>query len=369
MPPSAWLGKLIALDLMLCGHAGDLLRSAYDGEEEPDTSFEIWSKPLVLQGQLGLKLSNGQVIFEHTLFQECSAPSRSPDAAPTAVGKHRQPPAVAAKRPSMHLWERAVSDCVGSQWWAQGAASVHTSSQQQHPSQAPRQRDSCARGQCTSGYQPGSTQDSAAPKPVSLQQRLRDSVDEDAAAIDELDGFLDSFGGPSPSRDMPFPMANGHRRAAKQAWGMCNGTAKRRGAAEDPAAGDLPAAAPVQEAKHVSILAALQSAKPAGLVDVWREAGQASHEAHTSLDAQTSSSSSTTSQMHTPEQQISYTTTSLQQTLPVRSQHPSAHLCELHLVMLLMGVFCIATRIGNVKRDLQPHMCCRRQSTQKRGLS
>ena len=99
----------------------------------------------------------------------------------------------------------------------------------------------------------------------------------------------------------------------KQAWGTCNGAAKRRGPTEDPAAGDLPAAAPAQEAKHVSILAALQSAKPAGLVDVWREAGQASHEAHAS------SSSSSTSQIHTPEQHGSYTTAFLQQALQVRA--------------------------------------------------
>ncbi len=302
--------------------AGDLLRSAYDGEEESDTSLEIWPKPLILHGRLGLKLSSGQVIFEHAASQECSTASRSPDTVPIAVGKHRQPPAVAAKRPSMHLWEKAVSDCVGSQWWAQGSASVPTSSQQQQPSQALRQRDSCARGQCTSGYQPGSMQDSVAPKPVSRQH---DIVDEDAAAIDELDGFLDSFGGPSPSRAMPFPMANGHRRAAKQAWGLCNGQAKRRGPTEDPAAGDLPSAAPTLEAKHVSIMAALQSAKPAGLVDVWREAGQASYEVHAS------SSSSSASQLHTPEQQISYTATSLQQTLPVRLLNPLVYLPDLHL--------------------------------------
>ena len=129
----------------------------------------------------------------------------------------------------------------------------------------------------------------------------------------ELDGLLDSLEGPpSLPRVLPPPMTNGHRRAAKQAWGMCNGAAKRRGPLEDSAAEDLTAAAPAHEAKHVSILAALQSAKPAGLVDVWREAGQEIPQ------AQIRSSSSPTISVQAASQHTSDTMTPLQQTPPVR---------------------------------------------------
>ena len=294
------------------------MRSMCDGEDEPDASCEIWPKPLTLQGRLGLKLSDGQVLFKHVPFQSNAAPSRSSGAVSIAAGNHTQPPAAAAElascmhpqHPGVRICEKVVSACVGSQWWAHGSASVPTPGLQQCHGQASRQRDSWARGQCTSAYQPGLTQDLFSPMPLSHQHN---TADADAAAVAELDGLLDSLEGPSPSRAMPLPMANGHRRAAKQAWVTCSGAAKRRGPLEDPVTGDVPIAAAMQVAKHVSILSALQSAQPAGLVDVWREAAQASYEAHTS------SSSSSTSQAHTPDQQA-YTVAGVQHTLPVRLQ-------------------------------------------------
>lgn len=312
------------------------MRSIYDGEDEPDTSCEIWPKPLTLHGRLGLKRSDGQVLFEHATSQEYSAPSRSSEAVPIAAENHTQPPTVAAdlapcmhpQRPGVRIWEKAVSACVGCQWWAQGSASIPASGQQQCHGQAARQRDSYAQGQCTSAYQPGPTQDLVSPMPLSQQHN---TADADAAAVAELDGLLDSLEGPSPSRAMPLPMANGHRRAAKQAWVVCSGAAQRRGPPKDPITGDVTIAAPTQEAKHVSIMSALQSAQPAGLVDVWREAAQASYEAHTS------SSSSSTSQAHTPDQQA-YTYAALQHTLPVRLLTPSV--C-LHGANAFMGSECL----------------------------
>ena len=331
------------------------MRSVYDGEDEPDTSCKVWPEPLVLHGRLGLKLSDGQVVFEHAPFQDCDAPSRTLEAVPIAAGNHTQPPSVAAEHPSckhpqhpgVHLWEKAVSACVGSQWWAQGPASIHTSSQQQCHSQAYRQRDSAERGQGTSADQLGATQGSVNPTPKSHQHN---SSDEDAAAVAELDGLLDSLKEPPVSRAMPLPMAKGHRRAAKYAWVACNGAAKGRVPSEDPVTGDSSAVAPSQEAKHVSILAALHSAKPAGLLDIWREAGQGFHEAHIS----SSSSSSSTVQI---SDQQTYTTASFQQTPPVRLLPPSVcrYMRPLHIydIVCLLHETCCAFLTDNldIKRE------------------
>ena len=96
-----------------------------------------------------------------------------------------------------------------------------------------------------------------------------------AVAGAALNGPLEGFKGPQASRAMALPTANrGPRKPARLIDGQLNGT-KKRAAWQEDEAGSTSAAALPQDAKHVSVLTALQSAVPAGLADLWRDAGQA----------------------------------------------------------------------------------------------
>ena len=112
-----------------------------------------------------------------------------------------------------------------------------------------------------------------------------------AAADTALDGLLEGFKGPQSSRAVAQPTANrGPRKPARPPEGQLNGTKKRAAWQEDGAGSTLAAALP-QDAKHVSVLTALQSAVPAGLADLWRDAGQADVARDRSSDASGASNS------------------------------------------------------------------------------
>ena len=119
-----------------------------------------------------------------------------------------------------------------------------------------------------------------------------------AVAGAALDGPLDGFKGPQSSRAMALPTAHrGPRKPARPLEGQCNGT-KKRAAWQEDEAGSTSAAAMPQDAKHVSVLTALQSAVPAGLVDLWRDAGQADVARDRSSSASGASNSPADWQIH-----------------------------------------------------------------------
>ena len=113
----------------------------------------------------------------------------------------------------------------------------------------------------------------------------------DAAAVAELDSLLESLKGPPLSRAMPPPLSNGHSKSARPPRNACNGQAGGRTTKEDPEAAESHPAAPVCDAKHVSILSALHCAQPAGLVELWKQVGQSPQETDTVSSASSSSSS------------------------------------------------------------------------------
>ena len=334
------------------------MRSTYEGEEEPDTYCEVWPEPLLLQGRLGLKLSNGQTIYEKSILQERNASSRSSGTvspAYDAPGKHSQPAASTAEtslcyhlqQTRLAVQQKTTSASAGSQWWAASsaavdragqqschiqasrqenvrseyrmadqAASTHSSApidragQQRFHSQVSRLGNGCARGQYTTAYQASSIQHCSG---VLSQSHQESAIDEEAAAVAELDGLLDSLEGPELSRAMPLPAMNGHRRPTKQSVGTCDDAASRRGPSEDSAPVNGAAAPPVRDARHVSIMSALQSIKPAGLVELWKEAGQHGR----SHEASASSSSSSSSQTQFLHHQNAYASARSQQMLQV----------------------------------------------------
>jgi len=334
------------------------VRSTYEGEEEPDTYCEVWPEPLLLQGRLGLKLSDGQTIFEESILQERSTSFKSlGTVSPTydTAGKHSQPSTSAAETSlCYHLQQTRVAvqqktafASGGSQWWAASSAAIdrtgqhschiqasrqengrgeytkadqasstHSSppidraGQQRFYSQVSRHGNGCARGQYTTAYQASSIQHCSNVLPHSHQES---AIDEEAAAVAELDGLLDSLEGPELSRALPLPAMNGHRRPTKQSGGTCNHAASRRGPSEDSAPVSGSAAPPVRDARHVSIMSALQSIKPAGLVELWKEAGQHS----SSHEASASSSSSSSSQTQFLHHQNAYASARSQQMLQV----------------------------------------------------
>ena len=122
------------------------VRSAYDGEDEPGTCCEVWPEPLVLSGRLGLKLSDGGVIFRADITQDpmtaaigaqgCSQPQSS--RAEASLCFHLQH---AVKIDSSG---RRTTAAVGSQWWLQSSAACAGASGQQCHSQLARQTVSCA---------------------------------------------------------------------------------------------------------------------------------------------------------------------------------------------------------------------------------
>lgn len=351
------------------------MRSAYDGEDEPGTCCEVWPEPLVLSGRLGLKLSDGGVIFRGDITQDpmtaaigaqgCSQPQSS--RAEASLCFHLQH---AVKIGSSG---RRTTAAVGSQWWLQSSAACAGASGQQCHSQLARQTVSCAGGHCSAEKQchlaaqlddfqqrtahdeeaaalaeldslleslEGPSLSRAMPPPVlnghsksarppgkgcngragrrvmaedgkaleSLPAVPVRNAKHDAAAVAELDSLLESLKGPPLSRAMPPPLSNGHSRSARPPRNACNGQAGGRTTKEDPEAAESHPAAPVRDAKHVSILSALHRAQPAGLVELWKQVGQSPQETDTVSSASSSSSSSSFSrfpdhfQTSTPQQ-------------------------------------------------------------------
>ena len=119
-----------------------------------------------------------------------------------------------------------------------------------------------------------------------------------AVAGAALDGPLEGFQGPQSSRAMAPSTANGGpRKPARPLEGQFDST-KKRAAWQEDEAGSTSAAALQQDAKHVSVLTALQSAVPAGLVDLWRDAGQADVARDRSSSASGASNSPADWQIH-----------------------------------------------------------------------
>ena len=333
------------------------MRSAYDGEDEPGTCCKVWPEPLVLSGRLGLKLSDGRVIFRADITQDpmtaaigaqgCSQPQSS--RAEASVCFHLQH---AGKTQSS---ERTTTAAVGSQWWLQSSAAYAGASGQQCHSQLARHTVSCAGEHCSAekpcrpAAQPDDSQQRAAHDEEAAALAELDSLLEslegpalsrampppvlngyskvarppgkgcngragrrvmaedgkapeahpavplcntkhDAAAVAELDSLLESLKGPPLSRAMPLSLSNGHSKTAGPPMNACNGQAGRRAMTEDPEAAGPYRAVPVRDAKHVSILSALHSAQPAGLVELWKQVGQSLQETDTVSSASSSSS-------------------------------------------------------------------------------
>ena len=94
-----------------------------------------------------------------------------------------------------------------------------------------------------------------------------------AVAGASLNRLLEGSKGPQPARAVA-PANRGPMKPSRPPEGQFNG-ARKRAAWQEDEAGSTSAAALLQDAKHVSVLTALQSAVPAGLADLWRDAGQA----------------------------------------------------------------------------------------------
>ena len=119
-----------------------------------------------------------------------------------------------------------------------------------------------------------------------------------AVAGAALNGPLEGFKGSHSSRAMAPSTANGGpRKPARPLEGQFNGTTKRAAWQKDEA-GSTSAAALQQDVKHVSVLTALQSAVPAGLADLWRDAGQADVARDRSSSASGASNSPADWQIH-----------------------------------------------------------------------
>lgn len=166
--------------------------------------------------------------------------------------------------------DKIQSSAAGSPWWVQSSAAADRAGHYSHR-QAPRQRESCSRSHCSAVLQASSVQHTATQLFMPQQEA---AMDEDAAAVAALDGLLESLEVPSLTRAMPPPMPAGHRKSARLSWDIYNGGGGRRAALGSPEAGHTSLAAPVHDAKHVSMLSALHSAPPAGLAELWKEASQ-----------------------------------------------------------------------------------------------